>query len=92
MAVTITGIQRKPEYVGSNKGYSDYDDYSHCQELAVKRVDCGGKASFELFFPQLNNPNEGVGLGFPSPEIAVAVGRALLTVAEGCAEEVTVHF
>jgi hypothetical protein len=48
--------------------------------------------SIELFFPSLNNRQEGVGLGMLSAEIAIAVGRALLTVAEGCADEVTVRF
>ena len=92
MEEAIRGIQRKAQHIGSAKGYSDYDDWSHSEEFVVKKLRYEDKVSFELFFPRHTNPREGVGLEMPSSEVAIAVGRALLTVAEGCADEVTVRF
>jgi hypothetical protein len=92
MPKQIKGIQRKGQYAGSTKGYSDYDDWSTSEEFIVKKLRYEEKVSVELFFPRLTNPKEGVGLEMPSPEVAIAVGRALLTVADGCADEVTVRF
>ena len=92
MKQTIQGIQRKAPKAGSDKGFADHDDWSHCEGFVVKKLIHIEPVSVELFFPSLNNPQEGVGLGMPSVEAAIAIGRALLTVAEGCADEVTVHF
>jgi hypothetical protein len=92
MKESIRGIQRKAQYVGSTKGYSNYDQWSYPEEFVVKKLRYEDKVAFELFFPQCTNPKEGVGLEMSSPQVAVAVGRALLTVAEGCADEVTVRF
>ena len=92
MPKQIKGIQRKGQYVGSTKGYSDYDDWSNSEEFVVKKLKHEKEVSVELFFPRLTNPKEGVGLEMPSAGVAVAVGRALLTVAEGCADKVTVRF
>lgn len=92
MKETIRGIQRKAPKAGSDKGYANHDDWSHSEEFVVKRLRYEEKVFFELFFPGHTNSKEGVGLEMPSPEVAVAVGRALLTVAEGCADEVIVRF
>jgi hypothetical protein len=92
MEQAIQGMQRKAPKAGSDKGFADHDDWSHCEEFMVKKVRDTQPVSIELFFPSLNNRQEGVGLGMLSAEIAVAVGRALLTVAEGSADEVIVRF
>jgi hypothetical protein len=92
MKETIRGIQRKAQFVGSTKGYSDHDHWSHSEEFVVKRLRYEDRIALKLFFPQYTNPKEGVGLEMPSPEVALAVGKVLLTVAEGCADEVIVRF
>jgi hypothetical protein len=92
MEQTIQGMQRKAPKAGSHKGCADHDDWSHCEEFIVKKVRDTQPVSIQLFFPSLKNRQEGVGLGMLSAETAVAVGPALLTVAEGCADEVTVRF
>ena len=92
MPKQIRGIQRKAPKAGSDKGYSDHDDWANCEEFVVKKCAFPQTVSIELFFPRFKKPKEGVGLEMPSVEVATAVGRALLTVAEGCADEVVVRF
>lgn len=92
MKQTIQGIQRKAPKAGSDKGFADHDDWSHCEEFVVKKLTHAEPVSVELFFPSLNNRQEGVGLGIPSVEAAIAIGRALLMVAEGYGDELIVRF
>ena len=92
MPKQIKGIQRKAPKAGSDKGYSDHDDWANCEEFVVKKWSYEQTTSIELFFPGFKNPKEGVGLGMPSVEVAIAIGRALLMVSEGYSNEVTVRF
>ena len=92
MGKLIKGTQHRDPYTGSSLGFSNDDTWKNCEEFRVKRSGNNKEISVELFFPELKNPEVGVGLEMPSAEIAIAVGRALLTVAEGCADEVTVRF
>ncbi len=92
MPKKIRGIQRKAPKAGSDKGYSDHDDWANCEEFVVKKWSFPQTVSVELFFPGFKNPKEGVGLEMPSVEVAIAVGRALLMVGEGYTDEVRVRF
>jgi hypothetical protein len=92
MAV-VTGIQRRPPNQLSSRDYSVYDNFVECAEFSVKRKPgAGGAVEVEVYFPRSGTPEQGVGLLFPSQEAAVAVGRALLTVAEGHVSQITAHF
>ena len=80
----ITGIQYRSRNQLSRRTFADYSDFIECEEFAVKSKDAAdGKTEVEVYFPRLGTPDQGVGLRFPSREIAVAVARAVLTVAEG---------
>ena len=92
MAV-ITGIQRRVPDARSKQNYADYDDFVECAEFAVRRQSGDGeKVQVNLFFPRSGTPEQGVGLSLPSLDIAIAIGRALLTVAEGRLTEVVGRF
>jgi len=89
----VTGIQRRPPNQLSSGNYSVYDNFVECAEFSVRRKPgAGGAVEVELYFPRSGTPEQGVGLLFPSPETAVAVGRALLSVAEGCVSEIAARF
>ena len=76
---TIASIQHRDEYTGSSKGYSDYDNYVISKSFNVSKT---FKDLIKLYFPTHTSESEGVGLVIPK-EIAIAVGRALITVGEG---------
>ena len=88
----ITGIQRRVPAADSAQNYADYDDFVECAEFAVRRQGDGERVEVNLFFPRSGTPEQGVGLSLPSLEVAIAVGRALLTVAEGHLTEVVGRF
>lgn len=88
----ITGIQRRVPDAHSTQNYADYDDFVECAEFAVRRQSNGEKVEVSVFFPRSGTPEQGVGLSLPSLEVAIAVGRALLTVAEGRLAEVVGRF
>ena len=79
----IMSIQRREPYSHSAASYSDYNYLVAADEFAVKRV--GDKIN--IFFPRSPAPGQGVGLLLPSLEVGIAVGRTLLTVAEGYSSE-----
>ncbi len=88
----IKGIQRREPYSHSASEYSDYDRCVNCAEFVVKRQSRGDEVEVNIFFPRLATPSQGVGLSIPSPDIAIAVGRALPTVAEGYSSEMRGRF
>ena len=88
---TIKGIQHTPPRSNST-GYTNRDWLVNCEEFVVKEVTLGGHKEIRLFFPSLSGTQIGVGLSFESPKVAVAVARALLTVTEGCTNEIRGHF
>ena len=92
MQKSIKGIQRRKQFAHSTKGYSEHDEPSNCEEFVAKKLRYEETIFVRLFFPRPMNPKEGVGLEIPSAEAAIAVGRALLMVGEGYADEVTVRF
>jgi hypothetical protein len=92
MAV-VKGIQHRAPYSTQEaSAYSDYSDYVNCDEFIVNKKVTGKLVDVMVFFPLSSAPQRGIGLSLPSPEIAVAVARALLTVAEGYASEVRTTF
>ena len=88
----IEGIQQRKPYSHSTLAHSHYSQSVSCDEFVVKKQSYGENVNVNLFFPSSYAPKQGVGLSFPSPEVAIAVGRALLTVAEGCASEIRGRF
>ena len=91
MAV-VKGIQHRAPYSTQSFPYSDYSDFVNCDEFIVNKKVTGKLVDVMVFFPLPSAPERGIGLSLPSPEIAVAVARALLTVAEGYASEVRTTF
>lgn len=80
----ITGIQHRSPNQLSRRSFADYSDFIECGEFAVRSgASAEGLTEVEVYFPRLGTPDQGVGLRFPSREIAIAVARAVLTVAEG---------
>jgi len=89
----ITGIQRRAPDAHSTQKYASYDDFVECAEFAVRRRSREGEGvEISVFFPRSGTPERGVGLSLPSPDIAIAVGRALQTVGEGHLTEVVGRF
>lgn len=89
----ITGIQRRAPDARSTQKYASYDDFVESAEFAVRRQSRDGEnVEISVFFPRSGTPERGVGLSLPSLDIAIAVGRALLTVAEGHLTEVVGRF
>ncbi len=89
----ITGIQRRAPDAHSTQKYASYDDFVECAEFAVRRQSRDGQnVEISVFFPRSGTPERGVGLSLPSLEVAIAVGRALLTVAEGQLTEMVGRF
>jgi hypothetical protein len=91
MAV-VKGIQHRAPYSNQSFPYSDYSDSVNCDGFIVNKKVTGKLVDVMVFFPLSSAPERGIGLSLPSPEIAVAVARALLTVAEGCVSEVKITF
>jgi len=92
MGQTITGIQHRESYRHSSRPYSDYNYPVVCHEFVVERTVDGERVHVTVFFPDANAPTQGVGLQFPSTSLAIAVGRALLSVAEGYVSKATGQF
>jgi len=88
----VQGIQRREPYSHSANPYSHYYHRVGCKEFVVERRSSGKDVSVEVFFPRASAPKQGVGISLPSIELAVAVGRALLTVAEGCVDKMEGSF
>jgi hypothetical protein len=89
----ITGIQRRAPDAHSTQKYASYDDFVESAEFAVRRQSRDGEnVEISVFFPRSGTPERGVGLSLPSLEVAIAVGRALLTVAEGQLTEMVGRF
>ena len=89
----VTSIQRRPPNDLSGPKFANYDTFVECKEFTVKlTTGVDGKEVIEAFFPRSGAPEQGVGLIFASQEVAISVGRALLTVAEGHSREVTSRF
>ena len=88
----ITGIQHRVPNAHSTQNYADYDDFVECVEFVVRRQNGDEKVEVTVFFPRSGTPEQGVGLSLPSLEIAIAVGRAVQTVAEGQLTEVVGRF
>lgn len=88
----IRGIQHREPYSHSKLDYSSYDRFIDCSEFIIEKQSYGEKVYINIFFPRSTAPKQGVGLQLPSLEVAIAVGRALLTVGEGYASEMKGHF
>jgi len=85
----VTSIQRRPPNELSSGNYSSYDNFVECAGFHVSRRPGAGRAvEVEVYFPRSGTPEQGVGLLFPSAETAIAVARALLSVAEGYVSEI----
>lgn len=88
----VRGIQHREPYSHSALDYSNYDRFIDCAEFIVEKQSYGEEVYISIFFPRSTAPKQGVGLQLPSPEVAIAVGRALLTVGEGYISEMESHF
>lgn len=88
----ITSTQHREPYSHSAASYSEYNHTVEATEFNVKKQSFGDQIQFRVFFPRSGTPSQGVGLTLPSAEITVALGRALLTVAEGYLSEMTAKF
>ncbi len=87
----VKGIQHTPPRSNSS-GYTNRDWSINCSEFVVNAQTIGELVDIKVFFPSPSKSQEGIGLSFCSPGTAVAVARALLTVAEGCVSEIRGHF
>ena len=88
----IRAIEHRPPYSTSSERFSNYDDSVICAEFIVEAKIFGTQNIVEVFFPRPSHPGQGVGLSLPSPQVAKAIARALLTVAEGDASEISGRF
>jgi len=85
MSQQITGIQRWEAPRHSDSKFSNHDFTIECAEFVVtaRKDRAGDVQDVELFFPRIDEPEQGVGLRLPSRQIAFALARALISVAEG---------
>ncbi len=88
----VIGIQRREEYEHSDKGYSHYDRPVNSDKVVISKVEIGNETQIKIFLPSLEETSQGVGLLLPSCDIAIALGRALLTVSEGYSKKIEAHF
>ena len=82
----IKGIQHRGPYSHSAASYSDYGRPVDSDEFTIKRQTTG---RIRIFFKSTSAHSQGVGLLMPSSKEAIALGHALLMVAEGYATDIT---
>ena len=93
MSEVIRGIQHREPYSHSQLDHSTFDHYIVCAEFVIEKRSYAEKVvRINIFFPGATAPSQGVGLELPSAAVAIAVGRALLTVGEGYASEMKGRF
>ena len=88
----IRVIQRTAARSNMILPYTNRDWTINCDGFLVEKELTGKLTGIKLFFPLPSAPQTGIGLSFKSPKAVVAVARALLTVAEGCADEIRGQF
>lgn len=89
----VKGMIRKVPPSHSRGSYANYDHSVPCSQFIVqKHSEDDGGVQVTIFFPSMDETEQGVGLSLQSLENTIVVGRALVTLAEGNLSELRGNF